>query len=223
MEVIQAIKTRRSIRQFLDKPVSDDIIKQVVGAGLHAPCSKGVIPWYFVVLKGADKNKIAEIMKESAKEYDAGPMDPVKAVPHEGIDSKIRVTTNASAAIIESAPVLILVFNKAPFTQSREVLINALKKNSSMHDCRFILATREVEVEGISASIQSIMLAAVDAGLATVWLSDVLPAGKEAQELFGIKYDLLAGIAMGYAAYNPPEKKVDWTNVRFVENDDKRR
>jgi len=50
METLQAIKTRRSIRKFLDKPVSSEIIRNILEAAMFAPSAGNQQPWQFIVL-----------------------------------------------------------------------------------------------------------------------------------------------------------------------------
>jgi nitroreductase len=50
MDAIECIKTRRSIRKFKEKPVSDKLIKQILEAGMFAPSAGNMQPWHFVVI-----------------------------------------------------------------------------------------------------------------------------------------------------------------------------
>lgn len=50
METLQAIKTRRSIRKFLNKPVPDEVIETLLEAAMFAPSAGNEQPWQFVVL-----------------------------------------------------------------------------------------------------------------------------------------------------------------------------
>ncbi len=52
--LIELIKTRRSIRHFLDKPVDKKIIYEVLDAGRWAPSGLNNQPWKFVII--TDKN-----------------------------------------------------------------------------------------------------------------------------------------------------------------------
>ncbi len=54
MELSQAIKTRRSIRRFTDKPVEDEKIKQIIEMGNLAPSAGNLQPRDFVVVKNQD-------------------------------------------------------------------------------------------------------------------------------------------------------------------------
>lgn len=49
--VIEAIKTRRSIRQFAKEPVSDEVVDQILESGLWAPSGKNNQPWKFAVIR----------------------------------------------------------------------------------------------------------------------------------------------------------------------------
>lgn len=57
------INTRRSIRQYTDKKVSDEDILKILKAGMQAPGSRlGAEPWEFVVIKNRETlDKIAEV------------------------------------------------------------------------------------------------------------------------------------------------------------------
>jgi nitroreductase len=50
MELNEAIRTRRSIRNFIDKPVEEEILLKVVEAGMFAPSAGNQQPWHFIVV-----------------------------------------------------------------------------------------------------------------------------------------------------------------------------
>ena len=55
MNTIEAIMTRRSIRQFKDTPVTDEQIKSILAAAMQAPSSGDGRPWHFVVTQDQAK------------------------------------------------------------------------------------------------------------------------------------------------------------------------
>ena len=63
VEFEEIIKTRRSIRQYEDRDVSDDDILKIIKAGMQAPGSRlGAEPWEFVVVKNKETlAKLGEI------------------------------------------------------------------------------------------------------------------------------------------------------------------
>lgn len=54
MNILEFIKSRRSIRQFSDQPVSDEVINKIIEAGTWAPSGKNNQPWKFAVIKDSD-------------------------------------------------------------------------------------------------------------------------------------------------------------------------
>ncbi|HVP36386.1 MAG TPA: nitroreductase family protein [Terriglobales bacterium] len=58
MNVFDAIKTRRSIRSFLDKPIEEEKLLRVLEAGRLAPSAKNLQEWRFVVVKDKELKKM---------------------------------------------------------------------------------------------------------------------------------------------------------------------
>jgi nitroreductase len=54
-----AIATKRVVRKFSDRPISDDAIVRIVDAGRHAGSSKNSQPWTFVVVR--DRDRLTEL------------------------------------------------------------------------------------------------------------------------------------------------------------------
>jgi nitroreductase len=51
MDAMEMILTRRSIRKYTDKPVTDDQIEAILNAAMHAPSAGNQQPWHFVVIR----------------------------------------------------------------------------------------------------------------------------------------------------------------------------
>ena len=51
MNLFKVIKTRKSVRAFLNKPVEKEKILSVLNAGIKAPSGKNGQPWKFVVIQ----------------------------------------------------------------------------------------------------------------------------------------------------------------------------
>lgn len=51
MDVLTAIKTRRSIRKFTSKPVDDDMITTILCCGMYAPTAQNKRPCHFIVVR----------------------------------------------------------------------------------------------------------------------------------------------------------------------------
>jgi nitroreductase len=57
MDVFKAIKDRRSIRAFTNKPVSDEDVKIILEAARHAPSAGNLQPWEFIIVRDAEIKK----------------------------------------------------------------------------------------------------------------------------------------------------------------------
>jgi nitroreductase len=57
MNVDQAIRTKRAIREFTDKPLSDEDVRAILNAGRRSASSKNEQPWYFIAVTGKDQLK----------------------------------------------------------------------------------------------------------------------------------------------------------------------
>ena len=64
-EVERVVFTRRTVRNFSDKPVPEPLIRRVVEAGRHAPSGGNSQPWKFIVI--TDKALINELDEASAR------------------------------------------------------------------------------------------------------------------------------------------------------------
>ena len=51
MNVFEAIKTRRSVRAFTDKPVADEEVEKLIEAARWAPSAGNLQPWEFVIVR----------------------------------------------------------------------------------------------------------------------------------------------------------------------------
>ncbi len=50
MEVYQAIRTKRAVRKFAPRPISNEAIRMILNAGRRAQSSKNSQPWYFIAI-----------------------------------------------------------------------------------------------------------------------------------------------------------------------------
>lgn len=93
MEVLSAIKKRRSIRNYNDKEVNKEKIEDILNCARLAPSAKNRQPWHFIVVNKDIKNKIAKLL--------------------EGYTRQISPNTiNNTAKAIRSSSVLILVYRE---------------------------------------------------------------------------------------------------------------
>ncbi|MDO4534346.1 MAG: nitroreductase family protein [Clostridium perfringens] len=69
-DIISNIISRRSTRAFTEESVDQDILKEILTAGLYAPSSKNKQLWHFTVIQNKDiLNELNESTKEAVKKY----------------------------------------------------------------------------------------------------------------------------------------------------------
>jgi nitroreductase len=66
MDLFEAIKNRRSIRVFEDRPVPEDLVKKIIEAGQWAPSACNRQDWKFIII---DSNKVKEKILKGTTAY----------------------------------------------------------------------------------------------------------------------------------------------------------
>ena len=51
MQTLDAIRTKRSVRKFIDQPVPEETIHEILNAGRRAQSSKNDQPWTFILIQ----------------------------------------------------------------------------------------------------------------------------------------------------------------------------
>ena len=67
MNIIEAIKTRKSIRDFTADPVPQHILKKILEAACHAPSAENSQPWEFTIIAGDKLDTIRKANIEKLK------------------------------------------------------------------------------------------------------------------------------------------------------------
>jgi nitroreductase len=81
MDVIEAIRERRSVRAYRDEEIPEDVMTQVLDAGRLAPSANNRQPWTFVVVKSPEKRK--ELGQATQQPFVAQAPVIIAAVAHE--------------------------------------------------------------------------------------------------------------------------------------------
>lgn len=205
MEILDLIKSRRSIRDFEDKQVADEIVDKILECGMYAPSSKNSQPWKFYVIKNKDLiNELGDIMVNSENLY-SEPCDPWLGK----INDKFRASIKASGFITKKAPVLIVVENTCPFSHNRAAVMKGRFEGRAIggHDSELI---------SLGAAIENISLAAHALGLGTVIICDILAEEEKVKQKLGLKGDLIAFLPLGYSSQKPGPKDINVDCVEYV-------
>jgi len=103
----QLIQKRRTVREFSNEEINDEVIKNCVRAAASAPSGANKQPWHFVIVKDQGiKSKIRiEAEKEEHEFYN-------QKAPKEWLTDLELFETNANKPFIEEAPILIAIFEE---------------------------------------------------------------------------------------------------------------
>lgn len=84
MDVSQAVRTRRTTRGFLPKPVPEEVIREVLEIARFAPSNSNTQPWHLAVVSGEARNRLQDAM---FAEINAG-VKPYPTFPSGGVGLK---------------------------------------------------------------------------------------------------------------------------------------
>ena len=214
MNVCDALVERKSTRAFIDKPVEKDLINHILESASHAPSGTNTQPWQVVVVTGKTKQKLQQKLEA---EYRSGAksriayhyypqqwQSPYKerrlacglqlysTLEIKRDDKQKQLDARARNFRAFDAPVMLLFF------------IDKIMEAGSYMDYGMFL--------------QSIMLAAVEQGLATCPQAVLAEYPDIVKQQLGFDDDriLLCGISLGYEdkdaiinSYRTPRVAVD--------------
>ena len=101
------VKKRRTVREFSDRPIPDEVIKNALWAAGTAPSGANMQPWHFAVVSNPETKR--EIREAAEKEERAFYQS---RAPDEWLRALQPLGTDANKPFLETAPCLIVVFLK---------------------------------------------------------------------------------------------------------------
>jgi len=75
MNTLKALETRKSTRAFLSKQVDREKIKRILKAASHAPSGANAQPWQVAVVTGEKRRELIETLETAFRKEGAGTMD----------------------------------------------------------------------------------------------------------------------------------------------------
>lgn len=112
MEMMDAIKSRRAVRDYTDAPVARTTIEGLIGAAILAPSAMNLQPWAFAVI--LDRNRIAGYAKR-IKDW------LLANLSHTSLDPSLRkLIEPESYHVLHDAPAAVLVLAKSRQPQASE-------------------------------------------------------------------------------------------------------
>lgn len=197
MNVIEAIKQRQSIRAYQERAVAPETITRILDVARHAPSGVNIQPWQVAVVSGQSKQRLQQRLEAAFRNSEPPQMAyqyyPVSwEQPYKGRrlacglalygalgiareDKPRQLDQQAANFRAFDAPVMLLFF-MAPIMSTGSYLDYGM-------------------------FMQSVMLAAVEEGLATCPQASLAEYPQIVKEVLGYPQDaiLVCGMALGYA------------------------
>lgn len=208
MTIVEALKSRKSTRAFLDKPVEKETLYKLLNVARLSPSGHNVQPWEIIVLTGKTKQKLSEDLVEAVKsgierQYDY--VYEVKDIPQYLKDRRKACNTR--------------VFEyKQLDPKNKEALQEHILENFRFFNAPVeLLLLREKNLGentfiDIGIIAQSIMLLALDFGLATCPKTSIGAYAQVIKKTLNIPDTkmVIMGISLGY-----PDKEAYINGMRM--------
>ena len=106
-DFLSMINTRRTVRDFSDRPVPRAVIENAIKAGATAPSGANKQPWHFVAISNTDlKTRLREAAEAEERAFYGGKAGEA------WLNDLVPFGTDANKPFLETAPWLIAVFKQ---------------------------------------------------------------------------------------------------------------
>ena len=176
MDIIEAVKTRKSIRKYEREDVDLNLIKKIIEISVNSPSGGNAQNWFTYIIKNKD------ILNRMRSEV-------------ETVYKKVTGKDAPSVyAFFNEAPVVLAVVQK-PYIGSLDDILEKADKNRN-YDRKFIV---NPGLQGVSSFITHVLLVAHNEGLGACWMTGPLIAKPEIESMLGVKKpdNLVALIPIG--------------------------
>jgi nitroreductase len=198
MDIISAMKERRSVRAYQEKPVSRADIEAVIAAAGLAPSAINLQPWEFIVSYGEEKERLVRRLKKAHAERKVS-CGPGTARP---LPQKYAGRSRKAFAVME------------PKISQTGMAFNRFIEEGS---CSFygapvaIIVTIDrvfpsIRCLDVGLGVSYLLLAAQARGLSTCPIGLIVAYADEIADVLAIapEKEILLGIALGYADESAP-------------------
>jgi nitroreductase len=196
------IRSRRSIRQWQDKEVSENLLLQAIELATWAPNGGNQQNWHFYLILNRDTiGAIADSVQASADQI---------ASWAEGTELLGSATGwRGRSGFFRTAPAVIAVAAAQYQSALEQVLAaheSADPRAAQMRQWRKVADTR---IQSVASAIAYLLLIFHQMGLGAVWMTGPMQAKGEIEKILGVppETDIIALIPVGYAAETPAPRE----------------
>jgi len=193
-ELLELLKTRRSIRAFTSYPVPDEVVDKIIEAARWAPSGANSQPWEFIVIRNQEtKDRMAVIVRE---QMELAHKAELTRAPELRWPSAARPVSDPGWT---AAPVLILVCGDPRVSKSFP-LLTYLERGQSHFVSGLASAFLQMTLAVASLHLGCHWVSHVGTGYCSALIKDLLDIPEDY-----VVYDMLA---VGYPAMQPAPRPV---------------
>ncbi|MFZ5918302.1 MAG: nitroreductase family protein [Chloroflexota bacterium] len=183
MDVLEAIRTRRSIRRFQSRPISKQLLQEIVEAATWAPSARDRQNWYFVVVGGRDKEFLLaqlyrafhELARAVSRERHDAPAREWIGYLRQAMNPDAVERVQGFLAVAAHAPVILAVYSDVPSRLDPDAPLS------------------------VAAAIQNLFLAAHARGIGGCWMTAALYVADAISRHLGVVgKELIGMVLLGY-------------------------
>ena len=205
MEIVEAIKARKSIRAFLPKPVPREVLEEVLEMATRSPSWANTQPWEVTVIGG----RVMEQVKEALVKAAMSGASPNPELPYPAFgELYVSRSRDVGRRLYEA-----LGISREDREKRLEWAVQAPKFFDAPNGFIFYLDEElgPWSLLDLGLFSQSIMLAAVNLGLGTCSLAAAVAHPQVLREILDIpeKKKIIYGMAIGYPDWQHPVNKVE--------------
>jgi nitroreductase len=204
-ELMDLIKTRRSVREFKPDSIPRDVVLRLVEAASWAPSGSNQQPWRFVAVQ----NSLVKAQVAAAVH------DAIKTISLRMKSERAREEFTAYSryfTVFEDSPLVICVYSEA-----YQPLIGRLLARYGEEDEEIISSGN---IQSCSAATENLLLMAHAMGLGGCWMTGPVIAADAIADILEVdpKWQLVCVVALGYPArvLEPPPRPAPDTLLKFI-------
>jgi 5,6-dimethylbenzimidazole synthase len=199
MEFYEAVRKRRTVREFKADPVPEDAVRRALEAGLQAPCNAHLKSWQFVLL--SDQEKKLRAVSQGLKARDITDREEIERFVASFADEELKKVYR------RSLPVQLTMMRKAP------ALLVVCYKMKPLASCRTLFELNPLA--SVWMCIENIMLALAAEGLFGCTYTPY--EAKGLKEFLGVPagYEIAAVIPFGFPKEAPTAAEPESLNERL--------
>lgn len=198
MDIFSAMKERRSIRAYCDKPVSREDIESVIATAGLAPSAINLQPWEFIVSYGEEKERLVRRLRKAHAErkVSCGP-GTAKPLPQKYTKRSRKALAVMEPKILQTG----MSFNR--FIEEGSCSFYGAPIAIIVTINRVFPSIRYLDV---GMSVSYLLLAAHAKGLSTCPIGLIVAYADDIADVLNIssENEILLGISLGYADESAP-------------------